>query len=273
MSLYLAGKLHVLDNRGEVWKTFVVLLPTLGASLIAISRIEDARHHPFDVITGSMLGTLTGFCAYRQYFPPLSEPWRKGRAYPIRSWGTEPVGPLDSEREVARDQGVEPLRTPAMRIDEEQPHTEHPELDVRSDPDSNESRNVFREQIAETNHLRQQEYSAQRTGPSPNYSNTFDSHQPSDPFTTSGNRRGRTDGYWSSSSSEHGNDEDGYELQPRYHLDDPPPHTVVSPVELQPPPVYIDSHTAYNPEDYRQESRSQTSANPNPPAPPIHGNA
>ena len=56
LSLYLAGKLHVLDERGQVWKCFVVLTPSLGAGLVAISRIMDARHHPFDVITGSLLG-------------------------------------------------------------------------------------------------------------------------------------------------------------------------------------------------------------------------
>ena len=87
LSLYLMGKLHVLDSRGEVWKTFVVLIPSLGAALIAGSRIMDARHHPFDVITGSLLGIATAWAAYRQYFPPLSDFRAKGRAYPIRTWG------------------------------------------------------------------------------------------------------------------------------------------------------------------------------------------
>jgi diacylglycerol diphosphate phosphatase/phosphatidate phosphatase len=88
LSLYLAGKLHIFDSRGFAWKTFIIIVPTLGASLIAISRIEDARHHPFDVISGSLLGILCAWGSYRQYFPPLSEPWKKGRAYPIRTWGS-----------------------------------------------------------------------------------------------------------------------------------------------------------------------------------------
>ncbi|KAI4747207.1 PAP2-domain-containing protein [Aureobasidium sp. EXF-8845] len=46
LSLYLAAKLHIWDSRGEVWKIFVVIIPTLGAALIAASRIMDARHHP-----------------------------------------------------------------------------------------------------------------------------------------------------------------------------------------------------------------------------------
>ncbi|KAJ5171710.1 hypothetical protein N7492_004303 [Penicillium capsulatum] len=92
-ALWLGGKLHIMDNRGEAWKTLLVLVPMLAATLVAVSRIMDARHHPFDVITGSLLGVACGFVAYRQYFPPLSEAWRKGRAFPIRTWGTEPVHP------------------------------------------------------------------------------------------------------------------------------------------------------------------------------------
>lgn len=95
LSLWVAGKLHVMDNRGEVWKTLLVMVPILGAMLIAVSRIMDARHHPFDVITGSILGVVCATISYRQYFPPLTEAWRKGRAYPIRSWGSEPVNPFD----------------------------------------------------------------------------------------------------------------------------------------------------------------------------------
>ncbi|KAL4928826.1 phosphatase PAP2 family protein [Aspergillus undulatus] len=93
LSLWIGGKLHIMDNKGEVWKMFIVMFPCLGATLIAVSRIMDARHHPFDVITGSLLGTLCAIISYRQYFPSLAEPWKKGRAYPIRSWGTEPTIP------------------------------------------------------------------------------------------------------------------------------------------------------------------------------------
>lgn len=85
--------MHIMDKRGEVWKAIIVMVPVLAATLIAVSRIMDARHHPFDVITGSMLGVFTAWASYRQYFPSLSEPWKKGRAYPIRSWGTEPTIP------------------------------------------------------------------------------------------------------------------------------------------------------------------------------------
>ena len=95
MSFYLAGKLHIWDNRGEVWKTVIVLIPLLAASMVAISRIMDARHHPFDVLSSSILGIFIAWVAYRQYFPPLSEPWKKGRAYSIRSWGMDTPHPAE----------------------------------------------------------------------------------------------------------------------------------------------------------------------------------
>ena len=110
LSLYLAGKHHVLDQRGEVWRIVIVLIPTLGASCIATSRIMDARHHPFDVLFGSTLGILVAWASYRQYFPPLSHSWLKGRAYPIRTWGKEIRMPPEQEARIA----MEPLRQPGV---------------------------------------------------------------------------------------------------------------------------------------------------------------
>ena len=67
----------------------IVLIPTLAAACIAVSRIMDARHHPFDILFGSALGILVAWGSYRQYFPAISHPWEKGRAYPMRTWGVE----------------------------------------------------------------------------------------------------------------------------------------------------------------------------------------
>ncbi|KAJ9260306.1 hypothetical protein DTO195F2_4596 [Paecilomyces variotii] len=94
LSLYLCGKLHVMDNRGEVWKLVIVVTPLMAASLIAVSRIMDARHHPFDVISGSLLGVFCAWASYGQYFPPITQPWKKGRAYSIRTWATAPIEPV-----------------------------------------------------------------------------------------------------------------------------------------------------------------------------------
>jgi PAP2 superfamily len=71
---------------------FIVLVPSLGAALVAGSRIMDARHHPFDVISGSLIGILIAWIAYRQYFPSISDFRAKGRAHPMRTWGKGPMG-------------------------------------------------------------------------------------------------------------------------------------------------------------------------------------
>ncbi|CEJ55587.1 hypothetical protein PMG11_01838 [Penicillium brasilianum] len=111
-SLWLGGKLHILDNRGEAWKSLLVMVPILAATLVAVSRIMDARHHPFDVITGSLLGVACAIVSYRQYFPPITEAWRKGRAFPIRTWGTEPPRPVNAQLTAFSDDDTSALRNP-----------------------------------------------------------------------------------------------------------------------------------------------------------------
>lgn len=97
LSLYLAGKLYILDSRGEVWKMVIVLIPSLGAALVAGTRIMDARHHPFDVIFGGLLGMIISWVAYRQYFPSISDFHAKGQAYPMRTWGKDSLGTSDND--------------------------------------------------------------------------------------------------------------------------------------------------------------------------------
>jgi hypothetical protein len=131
LSLYLSGKMHMMDKRGEVWKTIIVMVPILAATLIAVTRIMDARHHPFDVITGSLLGVFTAWASYRQYFPSLSEPWKKGRAYPIRSWGTEPripAGMSDNDDTIPlRDGSGEQMYAQGRQADFTQDFSLHPQ--------------------------------------------------------------------------------------------------------------------------------------------------
>ena len=92
LSLFLAGKLHVWDGRGEVWRLFIAMVPSLAASLVAISRIEDARHHGFDVLFGSALGVVCAIVAYNMYFPSLGEGWRKGKGLLSRAYDGSALG-------------------------------------------------------------------------------------------------------------------------------------------------------------------------------------
>ncbi|CAN1297061.1 Putative lipid phosphate phosphatase 3, chloroplastic [Linum perenne] len=69
LSLYLSGKIKVFDRQGHVGKLCIVIFPLLAASLVAISRVDDYRHHWQDVFAGSLLGLVVATLCYRQFFP------------------------------------------------------------------------------------------------------------------------------------------------------------------------------------------------------------
>lgn len=71
LTLFLAWRMSLFNRSGETWKWTIVMLPLLVASLIAITRIMDNRHHPFDVLFGSALGVVTSFVGFYQYHPRL----------------------------------------------------------------------------------------------------------------------------------------------------------------------------------------------------------
>ena len=98
LSLFLAGRLHVLDHHGQVYKPILVVVPLLGAALIAISRTMDNRHHAGDVIVGSGLGMLVAWMAYRQYFPALAS-MRAGQAYALQQLDDESSGVMLGNRQ------------------------------------------------------------------------------------------------------------------------------------------------------------------------------
>lgn len=226
LSLYLTGKLHLLDSRGEVWKSFIVLVPTLGAALIAGSRIMDARHHPFDVITGSILGIACGWVAYRQYFPPLSNFRAKGRAYPIRTWGRI----SEDYEEVDRL----PLKAGASGM---------AYGSGRDTPTQPGSGNVFRDEIGASQRRRRGPDPGNEGGlsadvppmPPPHYVSQYNT---GNPFASSGSGRVRADD-WDDSTDDEARD---LELQPTYALSRPTDGT-----PYDPPPAHLTSQdTAYS---------------------------
>ncbi|KAG0036131.1 hypothetical protein BGZ82_004648 [Podila clonocystis] len=72
LAMYIAGKVHLFDERGHIYKSLVVLAPIIGASLIATSRVSDYRHHWEDVTVGSFIGAVAAVFSYRQYYPSLA---------------------------------------------------------------------------------------------------------------------------------------------------------------------------------------------------------
>jgi len=64
----------MFDKRGYTLKAWISVVPLIGASLVAISRTMDYRHHWQDVLVGGLLGLVMAWFSYRQYYPPLADP-------------------------------------------------------------------------------------------------------------------------------------------------------------------------------------------------------
>ncbi|KAL9009225.1 MAG: hypothetical protein Q9173_005727 [Seirophora scorigena] len=78
-----------------------LLIPICVAVYISSTRYSDFRHHPFDIIFGSLMGTAFSYFAYRLYHQPL----RQGGG---GSWGPRSRGRafgFGSEAERKRDDG------------------------------------------------------------------------------------------------------------------------------------------------------------------------
>lgn len=71
MYRFLAGQMHIFRPRNDLARVLIALAPLIGASMIAISRLEDYRHDVFDVTAGSLLGMMVAYLSYRRYYPSL----------------------------------------------------------------------------------------------------------------------------------------------------------------------------------------------------------
>ncbi|CAA7397651.1 unnamed protein product [Spirodela intermedia] len=74
LALYLSGKIRAFDRKGHIAKLCIVFFPLLVAALVAISRVDDYRHHWQDVFAGGLLGLVVASFCYLQFFPPPYHP-------------------------------------------------------------------------------------------------------------------------------------------------------------------------------------------------------
>ncbi|KAF8481531.1 phosphatidic acid phosphatase type 2/haloperoxidase [Gautieria morchelliformis] len=124
LSFYLAGKLHLFDQRGYTGKAWISVVPLMGAALVAISRTMDYRHHWQDVVVGSLLGLSLAWYSYRQYYPALSHPLSHRPYSPRISRNRTPLSGLrmhdsDHFNQAGEPEGLHPSRDSC--------HTDHDE--------------------------------------------------------------------------------------------------------------------------------------------------
>ncbi|KAG6115236.1 hypothetical protein E4U13_002901 [Claviceps humidiphila] len=74
--LWLNGKLKVwADYRPAFWKVALTMLPLLIAAMIACSLTIDAAHNWYDIVAGSVIGTMMAFASYRSHYAAVFD-WR-----------------------------------------------------------------------------------------------------------------------------------------------------------------------------------------------------
>ncbi|XP_024532126.1 putative phosphatidate phosphatase [Selaginella moellendorffii] len=76
LSWYLAGRIKFAGHRGRIIKFVIAALPLVGATLVAISIMNDYWHHWSDVVAGAVIGTI--LCSILREFltaVALSQVW------------------------------------------------------------------------------------------------------------------------------------------------------------------------------------------------------
>ncbi|CUM68385.1 uncharacterized protein PRCAT00006108001 [Priceomyces carsonii] len=71
LTLWLFGQFKAFKSQQPVLKACLCALPLLLASYIALSRVQDYRHHFVDITLGTIIGSSCAIAMYHKYFNPL----------------------------------------------------------------------------------------------------------------------------------------------------------------------------------------------------------
>ena len=104
--LWLCGQLLTENIYVGIWRKWLAGLPLVGASLIALSRTEDYRHHFVDILVGSILGYAIAYFYYGRYFPDISS---RNPFKPLMDDSDVTLANTE-ERERVLDEEVQPLQ-------------------------------------------------------------------------------------------------------------------------------------------------------------------
>jgi len=111
LALWGAGQLHAVRPHANLLRGLLCLLPIVEAAGIAISRLEDYRHDPYDVSAGSLLGIAVAYASYRRYFPTLRSSLcdspipRRTDSLPLKQHDEELAVDDTADFELAQDEG------------------------------------------------------------------------------------------------------------------------------------------------------------------------
>lgn len=97
--LWLNAKLKVwADYKPAFWKLLLTMTPILGALLIACSLTIDAAHNWYDIVGGSVIGTMCALAAYRTSYAAVWDwqfnhvPLRQRESFPYSLDGRADYG-------------------------------------------------------------------------------------------------------------------------------------------------------------------------------------
>lgn len=74
LTLWLMGQFIVGNPLVGTWRVLLSFVPTLGATLIALTRTQDYRHHFVDIVIGALIGIVISWWNYFRLYPWYSSP-------------------------------------------------------------------------------------------------------------------------------------------------------------------------------------------------------
>lgn len=100
-----ASSLRRQNAAPPLYLVALILVPFAVAVYIATTRYQDGKHHGFDVILSSIIGSISGYLGFRLYHLPIGQsagrswgPRARDRAFGVKIGVLSYAEPLENER-------------------------------------------------------------------------------------------------------------------------------------------------------------------------------